>query len=697
MVNATAQEEGMKIELTNFRCYRGTHSFVIDDSGITLISGASGAGKTSLVMAIFFAITGVAPPKVISDGADSCRVSLFWDSETVITRTKRPNRVVIDIKGQTFEDDLAQTYITRIFGRHFDSTSYIQQQYQKTFVYLSPSEKLDILEKLCFEEDGDNQPEAMKKQTSILLRELSNKHIEVKSRFQTLEQRYPMPIDLPDPILPPSSTSIEEIMSKLDLLKKQLKTAEHTEFLLQRQHALRTELTTLPTIAWSESALTEHIYALKQLEQIHIESELWKTHSKEDCDLMIQDYLRDIAYLKEHAQLSDSVESLAKFKVQLEHAEKETERIRLLHEGEYSCPECQTLLALVNDELVRLRRSARLGEFVTTQEKKKRLKELEQHVQSLRAKVQSLPHFQSRLQELHELVNPEENISDLESDLKWLREYQSTESHKESTNQAFTKQQQALSKSILDETLDKHSAQELLTQVRKRSQLLSELQACETELQGRPILDLSQLQRAIVEAEEERSRYDQYKLQLEWYQHKVQEYEQFVAHSRELERLKGTLTDLECRLNALSDLKQLILKTESEIIESRIAEIANLVNAYAEHVFMEPITVELKTLKRTSTTNDKVQIQLEVFYKNMQCDISLLSGGEQARLNLAFILAFAHVFHSPLLLLDECTSNLDQDLTETVLEQIQTTGIAKVILIAHQVVEGNFTQILTLQ
>jgi DNA repair exonuclease SbcCD ATPase subunit len=81
----------------------------------------------------------------------------------------------------------------------------------------------------------------------------------------------------------------------------------------------------------------------------------------------------------------------------------------------------------------------------------------------------------------------------------------------------------------------------------------------------------------------------------------------------------------------------------------------------------------------------------------MKCDVSLLSGGEQARLNLAFVLAFAHVFHSPILLLDECTSNLDQELVETVIEQIDSIGIPKVILIAHQIVEGNFKQILKVQ
>jgi DNA repair exonuclease SbcCD ATPase subunit len=130
------------------------------------------------------------------------------------------------------------------------------------------------------------------------------------------------------------------------------------------------------------------------------------------------------------------------------------------------------------------------------------------------------------------------------------------------------------------------------------------------------------------------------------------------------------------------------------VIDRKILEISQLVNTYLESIFLEPITVQLHTLKKTQTQNEKVQVQLEVYYKNMKCDVSILSGGEQARMNLAFILAFAHVFHAPLLLLDECTSNLDAELTETVIEQIEHVGIPKVIMIAHQIVEGNFKQIL---
>ena len=45
------------------------------------------------------------------------------------------------------------------------------------------------------------------------------------------------------------------------------------------------------------------------------------------------------------------------------------------------------------------------------------------------------------------------------------------------------------------------------------------------------------------------------------------------------------------------------------------------------------------------------------------------------------------------ILLDECTSNLDQELTEIVVKGIKHTTHAKtIIMIAHQVVSGIFDQ-----
>ena len=75
----------------------------------------------------------------------------------------------------------------------------------------------------------------------------------------------------------------------------------------------------------------------------------------------------------------------------------------------------------------------------------------------------------------------------------------------------------------------------------------------------------------------------------------------------------------------------------------------------------------------------------------MEADITTLSGGELSRVILAYTLALSEIFNSPLILLDECTSSLDQELTSVVMESIKNNFSNKLVLcICHQVVSGNF-------
>ena len=75
----------------------------------------------------------------------------------------------------------------------------------------------------------------------------------------------------------------------------------------------------------------------------------------------------------------------------------------------------------------------------------------------------------------------------------------------------------------------------------------------------------------------------------------------------------------------------------------------------------------------------------------METDLTCLSGGELSRVILAYTLALAEMFNTPLLLLDECTSSLDQELTSTVFEGIREHFKGKLtLIIAHQVITGNF-------
>ena len=78
-------------------------------------------------------------------------------------------------------------------------------------------------------------------------------------------------------------------------------------------------------------------------------------------------------------------------------------------------------------------------------------------------------------------------------------------------------------------------------------------------------------------------------------------------------------------------------------------------------------------------------------------DLSLLSGGELSRVNLAYTLALAEIFNSSLILLDECTASLDQELTSAVVDGIKQNFSEKlVIIIAHQVITGTFDRIIKL-
>ena len=99
--------------------------------------------------------------------------------------------------------------------------------------------------------------------------------------------------------------------------------------------------------------------------------------------------------------------------------------------------------------------------------------------------------------------------------------------------------------------------------------------------------------------------------------------------------------------------------------------------------------------KNGKSVTKKPQINLEIEYKGMEADLSMLSGGELSRVILAFALAFGEMFNIPMMLLDECTASLDQELTSTVIDGIKENFNGKItILIMHQVVKGCFDKVI---
>jgi DNA repair exonuclease SbcCD ATPase subunit len=168
----------MKITLKNFRCYTDS-TFDFGEEGISLLSGDSGSGKTSILLGIYFALFGTGS-KLAMYGKTSCSV-LLEINDFIITRTKRPNRLIVKTKNGEYEDDGAQSIIDEKYGKSFKTTGYISQNARDSFILMSPIEKLSFLESFAF---SDINLMEIKKRCKDLIKERNETLLKTNSQLE---------------------------------------------------------------------------------------------------------------------------------------------------------------------------------------------------------------------------------------------------------------------------------------------------------------------------------------------------------------------------------------------------------------------------------------------------------------------------------------------------------------------------------
>ena len=161
-----------EVELTNFKCH-ADQEYKFDQDSQTLLSGPSGSGKSSVVDAILFCLTGgMRCAKLASFGSSSCGITVRY-KDMEICRTRAPNRLVLTQDGETYEDADAQCRINEYFGKDMEVTSCILQNQKKSFLYKTPKEKLEFLESTYFDsipiaENRDKIQEGIRVETTRL-------------------------------------------------------------------------------------------------------------------------------------------------------------------------------------------------------------------------------------------------------------------------------------------------------------------------------------------------------------------------------------------------------------------------------------------------------------------------------------------------------------------------------------------------
>jgi exonuclease SbcC len=767
----------MKITLKNFRCW-DQKELELGEEGLTLLSGQSGAGKSTILMAIYFALFGVG--KKISSKEGKTKVILEI-KDLKIERTKRPNRLIVKNSTGEWQDDVAQSIINNEFGSHFDVSCYLNQQGENSFVKMSPIDKLLFLEKFSINDfDIQSLKKKLKHITSVekenwirhqssfeMVQNVLNECIlpEPPSKSKPIEMKDEGFIDRPieqelwetktlckevknrtatvkneNMILNELQDKLSELQNKnkgdvvLSKLKHKIKMcSEKRKYTVLQEQLEDTKKMIENEIESSKKKIEKRIDELqskepeyscselkKQIENIEIRNQeqtsvnnlknrIDKLSSKiKPVDVLIENRIKTVEELKgkttnrikvfncpccsEKVVLSSekssslevydpekhvindtsstlTVEELRERIIKIDNALQKQEfiqqQIKELEDElkDYSVDtageevDVSTLRDKLNMENNRIRKLEKLIERRDGDYKSSTLIMLEEKLHTIRNKIDELPCFSDENEIDNEIDNEDELRNEYEEQKRIRTEILTINNQIENTSRRILEQTEQTEQSKKEHTLK-------WGKIRNPNKL-------------KILLERQKLSREWIEWEKEKQNWDNKNT-------KVTE-----------ERIK--VDDSNKRYTATLKLKEKILRSESLILNNMVENINIHAQEWLDLFFPDtPLHSTLKTWK-TNKKGTKPTIDIEIQYKDREIDVNSLSGGEFARLTLAYTLALSDVFKSPLIMLDECTASLDEELSSTVFDSIKDKFSSKLaLIIAHQVVKGDFDTVINL-
>ena len=517
---------------------------------------------------------------------------------------------------------------------------------------------------------------------------------------------------------------------------KRLDTMKETE-----EKERETILTTIQDTLWKDHSeqelntlIVEYENVLSDLERL---STLQKT--QKSCSVNLEKLNTDrLSLLDNRERLTLQQEKLSKLRLQAElyecpscHASLQFTDNQLQLSAEEKLPDMEASIEETERVISQtLKTVQRLERLIPDEESKhKRYTEISDEITALTSKYEELPSKQdasSTLEYLREYKQTQRELERKQRDLKGPIRFSSTvELFKAqvakqkttiqtlqttlSTPVEFTEEQvRELIESEKHKKIQVEGLEQTLTELTRDLQkvrdALQKLNQTYKETGNIPKNELSletELTTATDELKELRTKLELHEKNVSLIE-KYNKYKEELTRYTEWEDKVKTLTLAETterhRYTASLLLKDKILEAESIAILNIINSINAHAQEYLEHFFPnDPIVVRLLPFKQTKKSAAKPQINLEIDYKGMEADLTMLSGGELARVILAYTLALAEIFNSPMLMLDESTASLDQEATSTVMEGIRKNFSSKlVVVIAHQVISGDFDRLITL-
>jgi len=654
----------LKLTLKNFRKFT-TAEFTFDKQ-LSLISGKSGQGKTTIFMAIMFAFTGEGK-KLPTYGKNSCSVTLVIENITII-RTKRPNRLRVTVGGNMYEDKEAQAIIDDLFPQYHMGYMSQRSDNGKSFILMTPTDKIRYIEKMAFGNENvdqliNNCKELVKNRKSEMMlttrqRETTEKML---NDFKIEKTSSCNQEDLLDEV--EYDHKISENEDKLDSLKNKL---IKTENLIKMKEGLMVQLTKIPEV-------DEDIdYLEDELQRINTHKQGWERYQREKTKLknlnqpsgISKDEMKDIINdMKTMICLETEVADLEKCRLKIDKLSQMIEKSMVY----IPCPSCSTELAIWCNKLILSPRgecSSAKANINPTALTAVEAKQLEEKRMKLKLRVEELENKVVMLEEM-KLKYP--NVKNAQKQLDSIFKTKSDD-------EAYLKQK-TLCSSLKVESPSYDETTE--ASLRKKKKALYERKEKEDTLSSIAIKHnpdeligrISSLVESIVQMNTQKK------------------FAKSLQYWNMVENLMKTEAVLNISYPRAIKLQEIIKTAERMAVTEVIEEINLHAQMYLDS-FIDDLNVML--------VFDGVKLNVEVMQNSHEGDLQNLSGGELARVILAFTIALAEINNVRLLLLDECVSSLDQESTGQVIDTIKANFTGNVICIAHQTTTGVFDHVLEL-
>jgi len=730
----------MKLTLHSFGIYK-SKTFDFLDSGLTLISGPSGKGKTTIFRAIHYALTGEGS-KLPTHGETACKVVLEYE-DMIITRTNRPAKLQIKCGNKTLDNAEAQNFLQNRMSQHLE-VGYLAQKGENSFLGMSPAEKLRFLERIVF---GDLDIEEVKEKAR---KKVSDAELEL-ARLQG-EKSGLADVDHPGEMKRSEreiEDEIKKISSKIRSLKESIEKKEKSfreaiatnariEYLAKEISMLnfldepdqpgetKTLLAELDMAKQSElytttiNSLQPHLSHQQQLEE-----EIKNINVPMFCAQKLEYMMQVVSSTeanntrKAKERLLDP-ERLDELIVQLPIAEKDAfdyAQSSLIR----ACPKCQTSLRIISNHL----EMCAISSYNPAVAKAKKA-----GVDAMKKEHQDLLFLKKSIALLPKLIEVEEiDLDEWKKNIALLtiekKKYDDTIkkvdglSKKLSAardNPAFTKLQ-ALLKKIegFASNAPGRKVKDIEAEIVTLTQLKKEYQRIVSHNKGIGILkdariaDLKKLSfcdlpsfdteiteiKALVRGAEERK--IELEIELSATLLHLKKLGDYTEWKEKKTRLDSGYTLQEKKFTLAKKFRNTIITAEMLTISNLIDEINTHLSIYLNVFFPDdPLTIELCLFKANLKTKViRNQINLTMGFRGDIADMSTLSGGEKDRVTLAFTLAFSDIFGMPILMIDETLSSLDAQTIGNILEYISEQNKSKsIFIIAHQISNGHFSTVI---